>query len=637
MCNYGTGAAPGSTLTVLDLVDRRVVRTIDLGEYMRPHGIVWLPGGRQIIVTSEASQTVLLIDVGTWAVARVIRTGLAGSHLLVVSRDGGRAWVSNIGAGSVSLLDLVAGTVVKTAAAGRRPEAIDLSPGGTEVWSADGQLNRVTIFAAISMDTLASLATGDNPNRLKFTPDGKLVLVSNARSGTLGVFDVARRAQVGEIRFPADAALLRVPAPPGAAASATPLGIVVHPSGATAWVALAAIDRIAEVDIPARTIVRFLQAGREPDGMALVRAAPRDRGAYYPPPGTWAQRPARSVGMDSAAVAAAVAYARAHEINWSRDMRTQLAANTAKEPFPAIDGPFTDRGVQSGVIIRHGYIVAEWGDTGRVDMTFSVAKSYLSTVIGWAFDRGIIPDVDQPVRALVHDGGFDSAHDAPVTWRHLLSQTSEWEGTLWDKPDVADRRAGYDRALREPGTFWEYNDVRVNRTSLAALRAIGEPLPAVLQREIMDPIGASRSWVWHGYRNSWVDVRGTRVQSVSGGGHWGGGVWATTRDHARFGYLMLRRGHWGDRQILSETWIDLALTPTAIKPVYGFFWWLNTDRKQYPGATARSFFALGAGGNIIWMAPDLDLVVVLRWIDTAHVDEFMRRIVAAVAEDHAGG
>ena len=629
VCNYGTGPAPGSSLTVLDLVGRRVVRTIDLGVYRRPHGVEWLADGRRIVVTSEASQNVLVIDVATWAVERAIPTGLAGSHLLVVSRDGRRGWVSNIGAGSVSLVDFGTGTVVKSAAAGRRPEAIDVSPNGKEVWSADGQLNRVTIFDATTMDTLASMPTGDNPNRLKFTPDGRLVLVSNARSGTLGIFDVARRVQVGEIRFPVDSAAARPPSPgAGTPGSATPLGIVMHPSGATAWVALAAIDRIAEVDISTRTVVRLLQTGREPDGMAFVRAA--TAGAYFPPPGAaWERRPARAVGMDSAGVADAVAYARAHEINWARDMKTQLATNTAKEPFPSIDGPFQDRGVQSGVIIRHGYIVAEWGDTGRVDMTFSVAKSYLATVIGWAYDHGKIPDVDQPVRALVHDGGFDSPHDAPITWRHLLTQTSEWEGTLWNKPDVADRRAGYDRVLREPGTFWEYNDVRVNRTSLAALRVIGEPLPVVLKREIMDPIGASSSWVWHGYANSYVDIGGQRVQSVSGGGHWGGGVWATTRDHARFGYLMLRRGQWGNRQLLSEQWVDLATTPTAIKPVYGFFWWLNTDRQQYPAATARSFFALGAGGNIIWMAPDLDLVVVLRWIDVSQVNEFMRRVVAA--------
>jgi CubicO group peptidase (beta-lactamase class C family) len=314
-------------------------------------------------------------------------------------------------------------------------------------------------------------------------------------------------------------------------------------------------------------------------------------------------------------------------------MAEQMPRNYPNEPFPGVLGPIRDRGVQSGIIIRHGYVVAEWGDTDRVDMTFSVAKSYVSTVAGLAFDRGLISDLDAPVRELVHDGGYDSPHNAPVTWRMHLNQTSEWEGELFGKPDAADRRNGYTRTLEAPGTVWEYNDVRVNRTALSLLRVLGEPLPQVLKRGIMDPIGASGSWEWHGYRTSVVDVHGKPVESVSGGGHWGGGLWATTRDHARFGELMLNRGRWAGRQLLSERWVDLATTPAAIKPVYGFMWWLNTDRQQYPSATPRSFFALGAGGNIIWVCPELDLVAVVRWLDTRAANEFMRRVVAAAALD----
>jgi CubicO group peptidase (beta-lactamase class C family) len=282
-------------------------------------------------------------------------------------------------------------------------------------------------------------------------------------------------------------------------------------------------------------------------------------------------------------------------------------------------------------VLRNGYIVAEWGDTRRVDMTFSVAKSYLSTTAGLAFDRGLIRDLHEPVGRLVQDGGFDGERNGAITWHQLLTQTSEWEGTLWDKPDVADRRAGRDRALQAPGTFWEYNDVRVNRTALALLRVWRKPLPDVLRDEVMTPIGASNTWEWHGYRNSTVTVDGRPMESVSGGGHWGGGVWASTRDHARFGYLFLRRGEWNGRRLLSEKWIDLATTPTPIKPVYGYMWWLNTGQEQFPAATPRSFFALGAGGNVIWIAPELDVVVVIRWLDGRQTNEFMRRVVAAVA------
>jgi CubicO group peptidase (beta-lactamase class C family) len=369
-----------------------------------------------------------------------------------------------------------------------------------------------------------------------------------------------------------------------------------------------------------------------PTASPAVASAAAMSARYFPPPGdAWERRSPAAVGMDSARLASAVELALASEIPWLRDMRAQVARNTEREPYPDILGPVKDRGGPSGVVLRNGYIVAEWGDTRRVDMTFSVAKSYLSTTAGLAFDRGLIRDLHEPVGRLVQDGGFDGARNGAITWHHLLTQTSEWEGTLWDKPDVADRRAGRDRALQAPGTFWEYNDVRVNRTALALLRVWKRPLPEVLRDEVMTPIGASNTWEWHGYRNSTVTIDGRPMESVSGGGHWGGGVWASTRDHARFGYLFLRRGEWNGRRILSEKWIDLATTPTPIKPVYGYMWWLNTAQEQFPAATPRSFFALGAGGNVIWIAPELDVVVVVRWLDGRQTNEFMRRVVAAVA------
>jgi CubicO group peptidase (beta-lactamase class C family) len=154
----------------------------------------------------------------------------------------------------------------------------------------------------------------------------------------------------------------------------------------------------------------------------------------------------------------------------------------------------------------------------------------------------------------------------------------------------------------------------------------------VLKEFVMDPIGASDTWEWHGYRNSVVEINGRRMESVSGGGHWGGGVWASTRDHARFGLLHLRGGRWAGRQLLSERWIDLATTPTDIRPVYGYMWWLNSDRAQYPSAPASSFFALGAGGNVIWIDPAHDLVAVIRWTDTRKIDEFMKLVVEGIRQ-----
>lgn len=354
--------------------------------------------------------------------------------------------------------------------------------------------------------------------------------------------------------------------------------------------------------------------------------------AYFPPAGEWARRSPAELGLDAALVDSAVAFALANETSWVRDLREALlASNLTENEWGELIGPTKERGGPAGVIIKGGYIVAEWGDLERVDMTFSISKSYLATTAGLALDRGLIRSLDDRVAGYMpaEDDGFRTPHNAPITWRMLLQQTSEWTGELWAKPDVADRRRGADREIQPAGTFWEYNDVRVNRTALSLLRVWRRPLPEVLKAEVMDPIGASNTWEWHGYRNSYLTMDGQRVQSVSGGGHWGGGVWISTLDHARFGYLHLRRGKWNDRQVLSEKWIAQATSPTAIYPRYGLMWWLNTDRRQYSNAPESSFFGLGAGTNIVWVDPEHDLVVVVRWIEGRAVNEFIGKVLAA--------
>ncbi len=374
-------------------------------------------------------------------------------------------------------------------------------------------------------------------------------------------------------------------------------------------------------------------------GIALVAAAcassdPSETSErYFPLPGdAWERRSPVLLGIDSARLAAAIAYANAHETSMPEDPGLYLRQRFDGQPHQEIVGPTKRRGGVNGIVLRDGYIVAEWGDTRRVDMSFSVTKSYLSTVAGLAHDRGFMASVHDSVVRYVPDSTFATSHNAAITWHHLLTQTSEWEGTLWGKPDVADRRRGVDRMLAAPGTFWEYNDIRVNLLAYALLRVWRRPLPAVLREEIMDPIGATQTWQWHGYETSWTSVDGERVQSVSGGGHWGGGLWASTRDHARFGYLILRKGRWGDRQIISEDWLERATTPVTIQPNYGYMWWLNTDRQQFPSAPASSIFALGAGStNVIWIDREHDIVTVTRWIDgSEHVDEFIRRVLGSV-------
>ena len=242
----------------------------------------------------------------------------------------------------------------------------------------------------------------------------------------------------------------------------------------------------------------------------------------------------------------------------------------------------------------------------------------------------------------MEDGGFLHPHNDAITWSHLLQQTSEWEGTLWGKPDVVDRyrdlttegglhaKKGLPRPLQAPGTYWEYNDVRVNRLSLALLRLFRRPLPEIFADAVMKPIGASTSWHWEGYRNSTVEIAGRTMISVPGGSHWGGGVFIHSEDQARIGLMMLAEGNWHRRRILSKHWIDRSKRPCPINPAYGYLWWLNTDGGYYANASTKSFFAIGAGGNCTWIDPNNGIVAVMRWLDPAATNQFIGLVIGAL-------
>jgi len=356
---------------------------------------------------------------------------------------------------------------------------------------------------------------------------------------------------------------------------------------------------------------------------------------YFPDRHDWESIAADQAGFDAGRLQAAVEFAREHAVTEPSDLYQVITDSwSAREPDFRILGPTAPREGDAGMILRGGRIVTEWGDVHRVDMTFSTVKSYLATMWAIAWRDGRIQSLDERVGDYVRDGKFDSGHNAPITWRHLLNQTSDWSGTLWDIHDWADRPEGDDpeqwpnRELHAPGSRYKYNDVRVNLAAYSLLQVLREPLPVVLRREIMDPIGASNTWRWHGYENSWVDLDGQRMQSVSGGGHFGGGMFISARDHARFGLLMLHRGVWNGERLLPDDWFDMIREPTPVRADYGLMWWLNTDRERIPAAPEDVYWAAGFGGNYIYIDECNDLVVVLRWVpDLAEVIE---KVLAAL-------
>lgn len=339
----------------------------------------------------------------------------------------------------------------------------------------------------------------------------------------------------------------------------------------------------------------------------------------------------------------AVQFSIDHESEWSRDVDGVWGVHQ-KDPPPwnRLLGPVHSRGPVSGQIVVDGNVAASWGEPERADLTFSVAKMYLALLAGVANHRGLLPDLAEPVRVRVPGIGFDEGRNAQIVWSQLLQQTSEWEGEVFGVPDQADRfravafgdqpagKKGDARPLQTPGTYWEYNDVRINQLSLALLHLFRRPLPEVFREAIMRPIGASEDWQWVGYDNAWVEIDGKRMQSVPGGSHWGGGMSISTLDQALIGQMLLNGGRANGKLVLPADWIRFMRTPCSIAPYYGGLIFLNDEQRIFPSVSTTSFFGIGAGSSFTWMEPERRMVVVIRWLDAAYADEFFGKILRAV-------
>jgi CubicO group peptidase (beta-lactamase class C family) len=370
---------------------------------------------------------------------------------------------------------------------------------------------------------------------------------------------------------------------------------------------------------------------------------------YVPPEedAAWSRRAPEEMGLNAERLQAAIDFAVENETRpregWegidARDLRLMVPLTWAFEPHSSPLGELRPRGEPTGVILRGGHIVAEWGEPTRVDMTFSVSKTFLSHVVGLAVDDGLIGSVEDRVSDYVDDERFNTAHNTPITWEQMLQQSSGWWGTLFGKPAWADRPARDNPARDlvagppEPGSAYEYNDVRVNALALAALHVWGRELPEVLNERIMTPIGATHGWEWKGYENSYVEIGGETLWSVSGGGHWGGGMFISAYDQARLGLFGLRRGNWGGEQLLSEAWFEASLTPSPNNAGYGYMnFFLNRGDNGADATPETSFAYLGAGTNMVYIDPENDIVAVVRWIDSGQRNEFIARLMEAIEE-----
>ncbi len=351
----------------------------------------------------------------------------------------------------------------------------------------------------------------------------------------------------------------------------------------------------------------------------------------------------------------AIRYAQTHEVDWTRDPASEPERwgvhHEDPAPYNRLLGPVHARGGVSGVIFQGGHEVCRWGTPERPDLTFSVAKTYLALLAGVAHRDGLLPDLHRPVVEQLPGIGFDSPHNRTITWHHLLTQVSEWEGSCFDLPDTVDRYRhvahdpkkvdgvkGSARPLQRPGTYWEYNDVRINQLSLALLHLFQQPLPEVFESEILQPLGAGEGFAWRGYDNAWVDLPALadrparRVQSVPGGTHWGAGVSISSLDQARVAQMLLDGGRANGQTLLPAAWVSAMTQPCPLAPFYGMLTWLNPQGSNFPGTSAEAWFMVGAGGNYVWIEPRQQAVVVVRWLDSVHFAGFCQRVTEGLKQ-----
>jgi len=270
--NYGRARHAGDSLTVIDVRAREVARSIEHEALSRPHGLALSPGERWVLVTSEGRRALVMLELADGGVEHVFGTRARVSHMVAVAPAAGRAFVANIGSGSVTVLDLERRSRVAEVSTGAGAEGIAATPDGREVWVTNRSAGTVSVLDAFTHEVRATLPAEGFPIRVQVTPDGRLALVSLARAGSVAVYSVPERRLVETIALPAkpvkdqEGRLFRG----RMGRSPLPVGILVPPDGKEAFVACTQADVLVVLDLEELSVARTLKTGREPDGLGFA-------------------------------------------------------------------------------------------------------------------------------------------------------------------------------------------------------------------------------------------------------------------------------------------------------------------------------------------------------------------------------
>lgn len=275
VANYGNRELPGNTLSVINIIKAANERTIDLGEHTRPHGMVFLDESYRLLVTTEGSQHLLLIDIDQDTILKAIPTEQEISHMVAAIGAPARAFVPSIRTGNLTVIDLENDQIITHSYSGMGAEGVATTPDGKEVWVTNRSDNTLTVFDTQSLDIIETIPCGEFPIRAKFSPDGKYFLVSNARSGDIKVFNAAEKTLAANISLKIElsedsegryfAAEFE--------GSSIPIGLVV-PDDETAYVANTNADVITVIDLKTFEVITHYKTGKQPDGIAYSKLMP---------------------------------------------------------------------------------------------------------------------------------------------------------------------------------------------------------------------------------------------------------------------------------------------------------------------------------------------------------------------------
>ncbi|HJU76281.1 MAG TPA: hypothetical protein VJ717_21250 [Gemmatimonadaceae bacterium] len=248
---YGT-QVPGNELAVIDIPSGQVTRTISLGAYTRPHGVVFVPGNNdRVVVTSEASQNLVLVDVNRGVVEEAMNTLAQVSHMVGVTANGERAWTANIMSGSVSEFDLRARRLLRAVPVGERSEGIAVAPDGATVWAGSNTQGTVSVVDVASGKVTSTLQGFQLPYRIAISANGALAIICDPQGDKVHVADVAQRKVLWSLD-----------------ALGAPRGVSISPDASTAFITLNGDRSVAVVDLATRKVVKKFPVGESPDGVA---------------------------------------------------------------------------------------------------------------------------------------------------------------------------------------------------------------------------------------------------------------------------------------------------------------------------------------------------------------------------------